>query len=82
MPRQKQPHIDEIRGVVRDPALRAESVLSVARAAHDLGLGMAGVVASPLPGPSGNVEYFLHLRADAGPPDPAAVRQAVEEGPQ
>ncbi len=69
-------------GVVRDPALRESAVLDVALAAWEVGLGTAGVVASPLPGPSGNVEYFLHLRADAGPPDPADVRRAVEEGPQ
>lgn len=69
-------------GVVREPALRESAVLDVARSAWEVGLGTAGVVASPLPGPSGNVEYFLHLRADAGPPDPAEVRRAVEEGPQ
>jgi 23S rRNA (cytidine1920-2'-O)/16S rRNA (cytidine1409-2'-O)-methyltransferase len=69
-------------GVVREAELRQSAVLSVAGAAWDVGLGTAGVVASPLPGPSGNVEYFLHLRADAGPPDPAEVRRAVEEGPQ
>ncbi len=67
-------------GVVRDPAQREAAVIEVARSAAELGLGTAGVVASPLPGPSGNVEYFLHLRADAGPPDPALVRRAVEEG--
>lgn len=70
------------RAVVRDPALRARAVLDVARAAWECGLGTRGVAASPLPGPSGNVEYFLHLRADAGPPDDAAVLQAVESGPQ
>lgn len=69
-------------GVVRESALRESAVLDVARAAAGVGLGTAGVVASPLPGPSGNVEYFLHLRADAGPPDPAEVRRAVQEGPQ
>jgi 23S rRNA (cytidine1920-2'-O)/16S rRNA (cytidine1409-2'-O)-methyltransferase len=69
-------------GVVRDPALRAEAVLTVAGAAGELGLGVAGVVASPLPGPSGNVEYFLWLRADAAPADPAAVASAVAAGPQ
>jgi 23S rRNA (cytidine1920-2'-O)/16S rRNA (cytidine1409-2'-O)-methyltransferase len=68
-------------GVVREAELRESAVLSVAGAAWDVGLGTAGVVASPLPGPSGNVEYFLHLRADAGQPDPAEVRRAVEEGP-
>ena len=38
-------------------------------AAAELGLGCRGVTASPLPGPSGNVEYFLWLadgRAPAG----------------
>jgi 23S rRNA (cytidine1920-2'-O)/16S rRNA (cytidine1409-2'-O)-methyltransferase len=69
-------------GVVREPALRESAVLEVARSAWEVGLGTAGVVASPLPGPSGNVEYFLHLRADAGPPDPADIRRAVQEGPQ
>ena len=46
----------------------------------------AGVTASPLPGPSGNVEYFLWLRADSagslGGSLEAAVECAVEEGPQ
>lgn len=49
-------------GVVRDPALRAEVVREVAAEAAKLGLRTLGVVASPLPGPSGNVEYFLWLR--------------------
>jgi len=49
-------------GVVRDPALRAEAVLDVARAAVAAGLDVRAVVRSPLPGPSGNVEFFLWLR--------------------
>jgi 23S rRNA (cytidine1920-2'-O)/16S rRNA (cytidine1409-2'-O)-methyltransferase len=68
-------------GVVRDTVLRAEAVVSVARAAAESGLGTAGVVASPLPGPSGNVEYFLWLRDGAPPVDPDAVARAVAEGP-
>ena len=38
-----------------------------------------GVTASPLTGPSGNVEFFVHLRQDA-PTDESAVacgRQAI-----
>jgi 23S rRNA (cytidine1920-2'-O)/16S rRNA (cytidine1409-2'-O)-methyltransferase len=69
-------------GVVRDPALRADAVLTVARAAAGLGWGTAGVVASPLPGPAGNVEFFLWLRQDAPAPEPADVERAVQEGPQ
>jgi 23S rRNA (cytidine1920-2'-O)/16S rRNA (cytidine1409-2'-O)-methyltransferase len=68
-------------GVVRDPQLRADSVRAVADAAGELGLGVAGVTASRLPGPSGNVEYFLWLRAGAPPPDPVVIERAVAEGP-
>jgi len=68
-------------GVVRDPQARAGAVQAVATTAADLGWGTAGVVASPLPGPAGNVEYFLWLRRDAPPPQPAAVAAAVAEGP-
>jgi 23S rRNA (cytidine1920-2'-O)/16S rRNA (cytidine1409-2'-O)-methyltransferase len=69
-------------GVVRDPALRAEAVRGVAGHAASLGLGVEGVVASPLPGPSGNVEYFLWLRAGAPPLDEGDLAKAVAEGPQ
>lgn len=68
-------------GVVRDATLRAEAVRAVATAASELGLGMLGVTASPLPGPAGNVEYFLWLRPGAPAPDPDSIRRAVEEGP-
>jgi 23S rRNA (cytidine1920-2'-O)/16S rRNA (cytidine1409-2'-O)-methyltransferase len=67
-------------GVVRDPELRAEAVLDVADAAAALGLGVAGVVRSPLPGPSGNVEFFLWLRRDAPPVNQEAVRRVAECG--
>jgi 23S rRNA (cytidine1920-2'-O)/16S rRNA (cytidine1409-2'-O)-methyltransferase len=66
-------------GVVRDPELRAEAVLAVAAAAADLGLGVAGTVASPLPGPSGNVEFFLWLRRDAPPADPVHIGHVAQE---
>ncbi|MCX2970448.1 TlyA family RNA methyltransferase [Streptomyces sp. TRM70308] len=69
-------------GVVREGALRAEAVRTVALRAAELGLGVRGVTASPLPGPSGNVEYFLWLRAGAPDLDPADVDRAVAEGPQ
>jgi 23S rRNA (cytidine1920-2'-O)/16S rRNA (cytidine1409-2'-O)-methyltransferase len=48
-------------GVVRDPALRAEAVSAVAAAAAERGWGTRAVTTSPLPGPSGNVEFFLWL---------------------
>jgi 23S rRNA (cytidine1920-2'-O)/16S rRNA (cytidine1409-2'-O)-methyltransferase len=69
-------------GVVRDPVLREAAVVAVARAGQTNGLGVRGVAASPLPGPSGNVEYFLWLRRGAAELDRAALRLAITEGPQ
>jgi 23S rRNA (cytidine1920-2'-O)/16S rRNA (cytidine1409-2'-O)-methyltransferase len=69
-------------GVVRDPAQRAAAVAGVAAAALEAGLGVRGIVASRLPGPSGNVEYFLWLRRAAPPLDQAALQRAITEGPQ
>lgn len=68
-------------GVVRDPQLRAQAVAKVALAAQDVGLGMKAVVASPLPGPSGNVEYFVWLHHTGDAPDQRLIDQAVAEGP-
>jgi 23S rRNA (cytidine1920-2'-O)/16S rRNA (cytidine1409-2'-O)-methyltransferase len=75
-------------GVVRDPRLRASAVLDVVAAARARGLALCDVVASPLPGPSGNVEYFCWLRRGDGSGTPtgagddeALVRRAVEAGP-
>jgi 23S rRNA (cytidine1920-2'-O)/16S rRNA (cytidine1409-2'-O)-methyltransferase len=59
-------------GVVRDLALRAEAVTAVATGAARRGWGARAVTTSPLPGPSGNVEFFLWLRhgeATIGPDD-------------
>lgn len=71
-------------GVVRDPALRAEAVSAVADAAAERGWGAHLLATSPLPGPSGNVEFFLWLRR--GPADlgadaiHTAVRAAAPPG--
>jgi 23S rRNA (cytidine1920-2'-O)/16S rRNA (cytidine1409-2'-O)-methyltransferase len=74
-------------GVVSDPLLRAGAVLAVAHRAAELNWYTVGVAASPLPGPSGNVEYFLHLRATpehplTGDDLEQAVERAIVEGPQ
>ena len=77
-------------GVVRDPGLRIEALHGVATAAAAAGLHVLGATASPLPGPSGNVEYFLHLRRPAAGPAGGTPEQpelapmltaAVADGP-
>ena len=69
-------------GVVRDPHLRKAAVQEVADCAYDMGLGCKGVVASTLPGPSGNVEYFLWLQRGAVEISEADLDTAIAKGPQ
>jgi 23S rRNA (cytidine1920-2'-O)/16S rRNA (cytidine1409-2'-O)-methyltransferase len=40
-----------------------------------------GAVASPLPGPSGNVEYFLRLARSGADASDGVLTAAVTEGP-
>ena len=68
-------------GVVREAADREDAVRRVTSAASELGLGVLGVTASPLPGPAGNVEYFLWLRRGCPPLDEDDLRRAIVEGP-
>lgn len=64
-------------GVVRSDKVRADAVFSVATTAAELGWGTRAVCRSVLPGPAGNVEFFLWLRTDAPPPDHAAIVAAA-----
>ena len=67
-------------GVVRDIRLHREAVRQVVAAADGLGWGVHGVARSVLPGPAGNVEYFLWLRRGPGTADSDAVDRAVTAG--
>ena len=68
-------------GVVRETTDRSAAVKKVCSAAGEIGLGVRGITASPLPGPAGNVEYFVWLRRGAPPLDEEQLRRAIEEGP-
>ena len=68
-------------GVVRDPEERAGAVRGVCTAAAELGLGVCGITASPLPGPAGNVEYFVWLRRGCPPLAESDLARAIEAGP-
>lgn len=74
-------------GVVRSDEARMDAVIGVIEAAGGLGLSARGAVASPAPGPAGNVEYFVWLCHEPGEPaEPGdaeqLARQAVLEGPR
>ena len=63
-------------GVVRDPAVREAAITGVLAAAQLQRLVVLGRMASPLPGPAGNVEELVHLR-HAGPAEPGATVAAT-----
>jgi 23S rRNA (cytidine1920-2'-O)/16S rRNA (cytidine1409-2'-O)-methyltransferase len=52
-------------GVVRDDAVWRRVIGDVVAACQDAGAEVLGVMASPLPGPAGNVEFPLHARRGA-----------------
>jgi len=49
------------RGVVRSPEVHVEVLMNVAEYAWGSGFEVAGVSASPIRGPEGNVEFLMHL---------------------
>ncbi|MEC5186044.1 23S rRNA (cytidine1920-2'-O)/16S rRNA (cytidine1409-2'-O)-methyltransferase [Cryobacterium sp. MP_3.1] len=53
-------------GVVHNAGLRADAVAGVLWAAWDLGLGVNGLIASPIAGAAGNHEYLVWLRRGTG----------------
>jgi 23S rRNA (cytidine1920-2'-O)/16S rRNA (cytidine1409-2'-O)-methyltransferase len=65
-------------GVVRDPAVWSRVIHDVIDAGAALGLGARAVMASPLRGPAGNVEFVLQL--GPGREGGADVDTAVREG--
>src|SRR3954470_13212326 len=66
-------------GVVRDPAVWHRVIEEVIAAAGSRGLAARAVMASPLRGPAGNVEFLLQLGrgAEPGADVAAAVRDAM-----
>ncbi|GAA1836652.1 TlyA family RNA methyltransferase [Agromyces salentinus] len=65
-------------GIVHDAALRSDAVANVLWAAHDLGVGTAGVMSSPISGTRGNHEYLVHLDARRGT-NPTEWMRRVEQ---
>lgn len=53
-------------GLVTDPATRADAVARTVWSAWDQGLGMLGIVSSPILGTHGNAEFLVHLAPGRG----------------
>lgn len=65
-------------GVVRDLEDHFLTVMGVILSAADNGLGLKRVAASPLPGPSGNVEYFIYLGRGVTMPSNLKIKDMVK----
>lgn len=68
-------------GVVRDPAVWEEAMRSVAASYREAGCGLVNAAASPLTGPAGNREFFLHLRRSGEDAGDAVLKRAIGEAP-
>ena len=51
-------------GVVREPALHRKVIDRIVQYSREIGLNVLGMVESPLLGPKGNKEFFIHLRKE------------------
>ena len=60
-------------GVVRDPAVHRAIVAETVAAIRARGLAPVALVRSPLRGPAGNVEFFVHVRRSGEPVDDATI---------
>ncbi|MGH2795316.1 MAG: TlyA family RNA methyltransferase [Actinomycetota bacterium] len=72
-------------GVVRDPAVWEASMRAVAAAYAEAGWTVKDAAPSPLTGPAGNREFFLHIRrddaAEASSHDRDPIARAVRGAP-
>jgi 23S rRNA (cytidine1920-2'-O)/16S rRNA (cytidine1409-2'-O)-methyltransferase len=68
-------------GVVRDPAAWTDAMEAVARAYRAAGYALSGAVPSPLVGPKGNREFFLHFMREGADVGDGVMRAAAEAAP-
>jgi 23S rRNA (cytidine1920-2'-O)/16S rRNA (cytidine1409-2'-O)-methyltransferase len=66
------------RGIVRDPTVHTAVLCEVVDGLASCGLGIDGLVPSPLRGADGNVEFLAHARRGPGTVTGSAIDAAVE----
>lgn len=68
-------------GVVREREAWIEAMETVARAYREAGYALSGAVPSPLPGPKGNREFFLHFAREGADVGDGVIERAAENAP-
>lgn len=66
-------------GLVKDPELQRRALARVALSSRDLGFAVLAACASPLPGATGNREFFLHLRVGGPGQDERRIERMSAE---
>jgi 23S rRNA (cytidine1920-2'-O)/16S rRNA (cytidine1409-2'-O)-methyltransferase len=66
-------------GIVRDPAVHEAVLQEVVAGLDGQGLGAAAVIASPLRGADGNVEFFVRARREPATVAPDAIARVVAD---
>jgi 23S rRNA (cytidine1920-2'-O)/16S rRNA (cytidine1409-2'-O)-methyltransferase len=61
------------RGVIRDPAVHRAVLQEIAGWAESQGLGLMGLIRSPITGPAGNVEFLAHWVPGRAPTEEIAT---------
>jgi 23S rRNA (cytidine1920-2'-O)/16S rRNA (cytidine1409-2'-O)-methyltransferase len=73
------------KGVVRDNAIHARVLREVFESAAGNGLGLCGLIASPIKGPAGNIEFLGYFALGSPGIDPGTVDRviasAIDEAP-
>jgi hypothetical protein len=66
--------------VVKDATLHQKVVNRISQFSRTLGLTILGVIESPLLGPKGNKEFFIHLRKGEIPLFSTSMKDILHEG--
>jgi len=59
------------KGVVRDPQVHKEVLISVLGAMGEIGFQLIDLDFSPIRGPEGNIEYLAYIRKESKEPTPS-----------
>ncbi len=67
-------------GVIRDPYIHRQVLLSVLTFAQNIGFGVRGLMRSPLLGPKGNTEFLVWLEVGGEPGDVSEMAEKAMAG--
>ncbi|MDG5788683.1 TlyA family RNA methyltransferase [Evansella sp. AB-P1] len=67
------------KGIVRDPSVHENVVVNMIEFAEKCGFSILGLVASPIRGGEGNIEFLLHLKSDENVLSDLSIKESVKD---